>query len=50
MILLLEGIVMCFILLIICVVGIVNNPVGLVTFNIFSSIYGLWNKWCYIIP
>ena len=32
MILIFEGIVMCFILLIICVVGIANGPVGLVTF------------------
>ena len=32
MIILLEGIVMCFILLIICVIGIANGPVGLVTF------------------
>lgn len=30
MILLMEGIVMCFILLIYCVIGIVNGPVGLV--------------------
>lgn len=28
----LEGIVMCFVLLIVCVVGIANGPVGLVTF------------------
>ena len=32
MIVLIEGVVMCFILLIICVVGIANGPVGLVTF------------------
>ena len=32
MILIIEGIVMCFILLIICVVGIENGPVGLVVF------------------
>ena len=32
MILIIEGIVMCFILLIICVVGIANGPVGLVLF------------------
>lgn len=32
MIILLEGIVMCFILLIVCVMGIANGPVGLVTF------------------
>ena len=32
MLVVLEGIVMCFILLIICVVGIANGPVGLVTF------------------
>lgn len=32
MILLLEGIVMCFILLLICVIGIANGPVGLVIF------------------
>lgn len=30
MLLLLEGIVMCFLLLIVCVVGIANGPVGLV--------------------
>lgn len=30
--LLLEGIVMCFVLLIVCVVGIANGPVGLVVF------------------
>ena len=29
---LVEGIVMCFVLLIICVVGIANGPVGLVVF------------------
>ena len=29
---LIEGIVMCFVLLIICVVGIANGPVGLVVF------------------
>lgn len=32
MIILFESIVMCFILLIICVIGIANGPVGLVTF------------------
>ena len=32
MILLMEGIVMCFVLLIICVIGIANGPVGLVVF------------------
>ena len=32
MILLMEAIVMCFILLIICVIGIANGPVGLVVF------------------
>lgn len=30
MLLILEGIVMCFVLLIVCVVGIANGPVGLV--------------------
>ena len=30
--LLLEGIVMCFVLLMVCVVGIANGPVGLVVF------------------
>lgn len=30
MILLIEGLVMCFLLLIVCVVGIANSPVGLV--------------------
>ena len=30
--LLIEGIVMCFVLLFICVVGIANGPVGLVVF------------------
>lgn len=30
MLLLIEGIVMCFVLLIVCVVGIANGPVGLV--------------------
>ena len=28
----LEGVVMCFVLLIICVVGIANGPVGMVFF------------------
>ena len=28
----LEGIVMCFVLLIICIVGIANGPVGMVFF------------------
>ncbi len=32
MLVIIEGIVMCFILLIICVIGIANGPVGLVTF------------------
>ena len=32
MILIIEGIVMCFVLLLICVVGIANGPVGLVVF------------------
>ncbi len=32
MLVLIEGIVMCFILLIICVIGIANGPVGLVVF------------------
>ena len=30
--LIIEGLVMCFILLLICVVGIANGPVGLVIF------------------
>ena len=30
MLILLEGILMCFILLIVCVIGIANGPVGLV--------------------
>ena len=30
MIILIEGIVMCFLLLIVCVIGIANGPVGLV--------------------
>ena len=32
MLLLIEGIVMCFVLLIICVIGTANGPVGLVVF------------------
>ena len=32
MLVVLDGIVMCFVLLIVCVVGIANGPVGLVTF------------------
>ncbi len=32
MLILLEGLVMCFILLLICVIGIADSPVGLVTF------------------
>ena len=32
MVLIIEGIVMCFVLLLICVVGIANGPVGLVVF------------------
>ena len=32
MLLLIEGIVMCFVLLIVCVIGIANGPVGLVVF------------------
>ena len=31
MLLLLEGILMCFILLLVCVIGIANGPVGMVT-------------------
>lgn len=33
MLLLMEGILMCFLLLIICVVGIANGPVGLVVLH-----------------
>lgn len=32
MIIIIEGVVMCFVLLIICVIGIANGPVGLVVF------------------
>ena len=32
MVIIVEGIVMCFVLLIICVIGIANGPVGLVVF------------------
>ena len=32
MLLVIEGIVMCFVLLLICVIGIANGPVGLVVF------------------
>ena len=32
MLLVIEGVVMCFVLLLICVVGIANGPVGLVVF------------------
>ncbi len=32
MLVLLEGLVMCFLLLIVCVIGIANGPVGLVVF------------------
>lgn len=32
MLIVIEGIVMCFVLLLVCVVGIANGPVGLVTF------------------
>lgn len=32
MLVIIEGIAMCFVLLIVCVVGIANGPVGLVTF------------------
>ena len=32
MLVVLEGVVMCFVLLIVCVAGIANGPVGLVTF------------------
>ena len=32
MLVVLEGIIMCFVLLIICVVGIANGPVGMVFF------------------
>jgi hypothetical protein len=31
MLLILEGIIMCFILLLVCVIGIANGPVGMVT-------------------
>ena len=36
----LEGVAMCFILLIICVVGIANGPVGMVFFK-RTGRYGL---------
>lgn len=32
MLILIEGIVMCFVLLLVCVIGIANGPAGLVTF------------------
>ena len=32
MILIVEGFVMCFVLLLVCVIGIANGPVGLVVF------------------
>lgn len=32
MILIIEGVVMCFVLLVVCVIGIANGPVGLVVF------------------
>lgn len=32
MILIVEGVVMCFVLLLVCVIGIANGPVGLVVF------------------
>ena len=32
MLLMVEGVVMCFVLLLICVIGIANGPVGLVVF------------------
>ena len=32
MILLVEGVVMCFVLLLVCVIDIANGPVGLVVF------------------
>lgn len=32
MLIIIESMVMCFILLIICIIGIANGPVGLVTF------------------
>jgi hypothetical protein len=32
MLLIIEGVVMCFVLLLICVIGIANGPVGLVVF------------------
>lgn len=32
LLLIIEGIVMCFVLLIVCVIGIANGPVGLVVF------------------
>lgn len=32
MLLVIEGVVMCFLLLLICVIGIANGPVGLVVF------------------
>ena len=32
MILIVEGVVMCFVLLLVCVIGISNGPVGLVVF------------------
>ena len=42
---LIEGIVMCFVLLIICVVGIANGPVGLVIFyeqEVKDRVVELW--------
>ena len=40
---LVEGIVMCFVLLIICVVGIANGPVGLVVFYELEVKTGWWS-------
>lgn len=37
--LIIEGIVMCFVLLLICVIGIANEPVGLVGFYEWEGNY-----------
>ena len=48
MILIIEGIVMCFVLLIICVIGIANGPVGLVILMISGLFDRIFIDWWWV--
>ena len=43
MLIILEGLILCFWLLLICVIGIANGPAGLVVFYEQNVGTGLWS-------